>query len=676
MSPREQILAQVLADVVEEKEEDEEEEGAVVPVLLPTAIATTTTTIVASNDERTSLLLLPTASATTTINDDKWYGNGNGDGYGDGGDIISSTRSNNMYNGIDYSDKNDNNNNNIDNTSNTVSGSSPVSIISSICHEVMEQSKTFLPTLQSLILSKIPWFITLRILGQMDDDQNNDTNTASDHNNTNEKGVELAAAALATTLCNVTGMSLCVGFSFALSTLAGQAKGEMFSRNNKHNRSSSSSMINTPIVYLLRAMIIQLVVVFPVGIWWMIGIESLLVQLGQTPIVAQAAAHYLKILAPSLWVYSMQWTITAWSQSIGLADVPATASLWGLGMHLPFNYFFVYGLNFGYLGCAYATICFQTIQFTYIALSLFVTQKGKHRVLHATGGAHIGRNDISIFKSSSNGNVGNGELYVAFSSLQGYREYLNLALPGIVIISEWWASETAIFLSGKLEPNPQTTLAAMTIYQSINAFCFQFPCGLSTAGCARVSNLLGGGSPLEAKFAASINVGLCGIVSGMIGLLLYIVPHTYFPSLFLSNQNNQAIIDQTAATIPFLSIYVFADGIQTGMNGIIKGCGRQKIVVPIVVVAYWIIGVPLAYYLGLVRNHNNALLCTSTTTNSTHDDIDNTDHGTMTFCGDVGLVAGMTAGTWFHMLTLAFIVIYTTNWRKEAIKAKERVKQQ
>ena len=63
--------------------------------------------------------------------------------------------------------------------------------------EIIEQSKTFLPELQSMVLSKIPWFITLRILGEMDGD-----------------GVELAAAALATTLCNVTGMSLCVGFSF------------------------------------------------------------------------------------------------------------------------------------------------------------------------------------------------------------------------------------------------------------------------------------------------------------------------------------------------------------------------------------------------------------------------------------------------------------------------------
>ncbi|OEU17942.1 mate-domain-containing protein, partial [Fragilariopsis cylindrus CCMP1102] len=362
---------------------------------------------------------------------------------------------------------------------------------------------------------------------------------------------ELAAAALATTLCNVTGMSLCIGFSFALSTLAGQAKGEMFSRPKKQNNSNDTAPIQA--------------IVLPVGIWWIYGIENFLIALGQTSVLAVASSNYLQILAPSLWLYAIQWTVTAWTQSIGLASIPAQASLLGLICHIPFNYLFVYLLGFGYLGCAYATICFQAIQLCYISIYLFISQQGKQKVLIATGGQHI--------------------------------EYLNLAIPGIIVISEWWASETAIFLSGTIQPYPQTTLAAMTIYQSINSFCFMIPAGFATAGCARVSNLLGGGYYREAKLAGQINVTCCGIASTCIGLLLFLLPHTLLPSLFVSSKDNQAIINQTASTIPYLSIYVLADGIQTGCNGIIKGCGRQKIVVPIVVFAYWIVGVPLAYYL-------------------------------------------------------------------------------
>mmetsp|Transcript_26265 Transcript_26265/g.57542 ORF Transcript_26265/g.57542 Transcript_26265/m.57542 type:complete len:659 (-) Transcript_26265:259-2235(-) len=539
--------------------------------------------------------------------------------------------------------------------------------------EVIEQSRTFLPALQTMITSKIPWFITLRILGEMDAREENG-------------GVELAAAALSTTLCNVTGMSLCVGFSFALSTLAGQAKGELFSRASRAAEASGKlsadsdfgdcyesqrpknpsdreydddhehSIPNTPVVFLLRGLIIQLMLVIPVGIWWLYGVESFLVRLGQTPELAFHASNYLRILAPSLWVFSIQWTTTAWTQSIGMADVPATAALLGLILHIPFNVLFCFVLGMGYLGCAYAAICFQTVQCLYIVSYLFVYPHGKSRVLESTGGSAVGRKTLTLRK----------ELKIAGGSLRGFWDYLALAIPGIIVISEWWASECAIFLSGRLDPIPETTLAAMTIYQSINSFCFMVPSGFAVAGTARVGNLLGAGNSSGASMAGKVSVICSAICSGAIGILLYTMPHNFLPSLFVSFEENKAIVEQTAATIPWLAFYVFADGVQTGFNGIIKGCGRQKIIVPIVVFAYWVVGVPLAYYFGLYRNGGNDELCAHISNHG--------DEGGMILCGDVGLVAGMTFGTWCHMLLLAVVVIGTTDWKNEAYKAKQRVK--
>ena len=64
------------------------------------------------------------------------------------------------------------------------------------------------PALMSMLLYRFPWLISLRFVGDIG-------------------AQELAAAALATTLCNVTGLSLSVGLSSALSTLAGQARGHL-----------------------------------------------------------------------------------------------------------------------------------------------------------------------------------------------------------------------------------------------------------------------------------------------------------------------------------------------------------------------------------------------------------------------------------------------------------------
>jgi hypothetical protein len=68
---------------------------------------------------------------------------------------------------------------------------------------------------------------------------------------------------------------------------------------------------------------------------------------------------------------------------------------------------------------------------------------------------------------------------------------------------------------------------------------------------------------------------------------------------------------------------VFADGLQAAFNGIIKGCGRQFIIMPIVVIAYWVVGLPLSYYFAFVQN-DGIMECNNTSY----------------FCGDVGLVAG------------------------------------
>ena len=55
---------------------------------------------------------------------------------------------------------------------------------------------------------------------------------------------------------------------------------------------------------------------------------------------------------------------------------------------------------------------------------------------------------------------------------------------GLLMISEWWASEVAVMAAGLL-PDPQRQLSAMAIYQNTNALCFMIPVGLSIACATR-----------------------------------------------------------------------------------------------------------------------------------------------------------------------------------------------
>jgi MATE family multidrug resistance protein len=324
-----------------------------------------------------------------------------------------------------------------------------------------------------------------------------------------------------------------------------------------------------------------------------------------------------------------------------MADVPVYAALVGLILHVPFNLLFIYVFDWGYLGCAAATVMFQAIQPCLISYYLFRTRHGQWRVLESTGAVALGRTDLSSFT----------ELRLAVSSLSGILQYLSLALPGVIIISEWWASEVSIFLSGRLSPNPDLALDGMTIYQSINTFCFMFPVGCSVAAAARVGYCLGQGDPKRAAFAAHVGLLCATVLSALMGSILYFTPHTLFPSFF---SPDSSVVEEASKTIPLLATYVFADGVQNSLNGIIKGCGRQCITAPIVIVAYWVVGVPLAYYFAFARN--DGIMC--------NDEF---------VCGIRGLVSGMTVGTWLHCLLLALVVYGTTRWDFEAERAKERL---
>eukprot|EP00550_Attheya_septentrionalis_P005229 CAMPEP_0198286538 /NCGR_PEP_ID=MMETSP1449-20131203/5605_1 /TAXON_ID=420275 /ORGANISM="Attheya septentrionalis, Strain CCMP2084" /LENGTH=573 /DNA_ID=CAMNT_0043984315 /DNA_START=158 /DNA_END=1879 /DNA_ORIENTATION=+ len=529
--------------------------------------------------------------------------------------------------------------------------------------EVREQWKTSLPAMMGMLLYKIPWLLSLRFVGNIGSE-------------------ELAAAALATTLCNVTGMSLSVGLSSALSTLTGQARGDLRAKaaiikaritiqpeEQKENRETESllnekdhharyddvqiqlgdtplepdlnSIPLSPLVYLYRGLFIQLLFVIPVGVWWLFGIKPLLIRLGQGELLSGMTEKYLRILTPGLWSYSVNWTLTTWAQSLEMADVPAWAASVGLILHIPLNLLFIHVFGWGYLGVGVATVAFQAVQPVVILFYLFGTQQGSSRLMENMFAQAVGRTNITFWK----------EAKLAISSFSGIMQYLSMALPGIIIISEWWASEISIFLAGTLLPGPDLALSGMTIYQSINTFCFMFPVGCSVAGSTRVSNFLGSGDTKGADLAAKVSVTCAFLLSTLMGCILIFTPHSFFPSFFTPDEN---VISEASRLLPLLALYVVGDGIQISLNAIIKACGKQYVMMPIVVVAYWVVGVPLGYYITFIRH--DGYMCEDSY-----------------FCGVTGLVMGLTTGTYVHMLLLAIVVVCSTNWEVESRKAKERL---
>jgi Na+-driven multidrug efflux pump len=66
-----------------------------------------------------------------------------------------------------------------------------------------------------------------------------------------------------------------------------------------------------------------------------------------------------------------------------------------------------------------------------------------------------------------------------------------LAVPGLLMIAEWWAAESIILMGGSL-PNAEINVSVLAIYQTVNAVAYMISYGVHVAASTRVGNNLGG----------------------------------------------------------------------------------------------------------------------------------------------------------------------------------------
>lgn len=411
--------------------------------------------------------------------------------------------------------------------------------------------------------------------------------------------VPLAAAALATTLGNVTGNSIMVGLASAVSTLGGQAFG--------------AGSYPTLGFVLQRAIIILTIAAVPISLAWWYS-EGILRILGQEHDLAKASASYIRALIPGLFFYAWNVCLTAYLQSQRITRPAALAGVVAAVMHFPANVVFIHALGLGYVGAGLATSWSNGV-----VLCL--------NVLYA-----------SWFKRDEPGR----ETWPGFSvraATTEWRPFLRLALPGILMMSEWWASEANILLAGLL-PDPEYNVAAVSIFQVTNALAFMVPVGFSVAVSTRCANELGARRPAHARFASRVAFSLILAVEFIVSALLLAVKK-HWGRLYT---NDERIVRLVSALLVPLAVYTFFDGMLCVATGVIKACGRQWIAGPVVFFSYYVLGIPLACWLSF----------------------GSPDIGAM------GLVVGGTVGTIIHSVII-LVLVQNTDWIGEVTRALERV---
>jgi len=176
-------------------------------------------------------------------------------------------------------------------------------------------------------------------------------------------------------------------------------------------------------------------------------------------------------------------------------------------------------------------------------------------------------------------------------------EFIMLGIPGMAMLcSEWWAYEILTVLAGFIGTE---AVAAQAILFQMVTLAFMLPLGMGVASCSIIGNSLGCGRLKLAKDTGKIALVTNSVMELFLGFLMYSYGSS-FVAIFSEDEEVHSIVRDS---LGFMSAFVFFDGLQCVASGILRGVGKQKIGAIMNIVAFYVIGIPLAYYFCFFLKH-------------------------------------------------------------------------
>lgn len=140
-----------------------------------------------------------------------------------------------------------------------------------------------------------------------------------------------------------------------------------------------------------------------------------------------------------------------------------------------------------------------------------------------------------------------------------------------------------------------TAMAGHQISINIAAMTFMVPLGVSAAAAVRVGRAVGAGDPLAVRRAAAaslvIGVGFMSLTAITMLVAPYPLARAYTPEA--------AVLATAVMLLPLAGLFQVFDGIQVVAVGILRGTGDTRTPMIINVLGFWLLGVPVSWYLGI-----------------------------------------------------------------------------
>lgn len=234
---------------------------------------------------------------------------------------------------------------------------------------------------------------------------------------------------LASSVVNAFGISITIGLSIAVSTLASQASGA---------RSDEALGL-----VLQRALPVNVVFCLPI-VLLLLTLEPILLACGLDDTFATRAGKYGLTLIPAAVCTGALRVLQTWLSAQSITQPQLVLACVMLPVHALLCWALTYRSPLGYLGAGVAMSLSMALRVG--ALYSFIRLSPRCRA------SYPGFRPRDAFT--------------------GWRAYLALALPGVAMLSEYWVGEILMLAAAKL-PQAAATLSALAIYQLGNTTVYQ-----------------------------------------------------------------------------------------------------------------------------------------------------------------------------------------------------------
>lgn len=344
-----------------------------------------------------------------------------------------------------------------------------------------------------------------------------------------------------------------IGFSYASTPLVTGAK----EKNDPRNR---ASLFKNSLILNLGIALISFIVLFLASGYFHL--------LRQEPEVITLAIPFFNVLIFSIVPVSLFFTGKQYFEGLSNTRIALYISIGGNALNVILNYALINGAaglpEMGYMGSAWATFiarCLMGLTFLWIAFKSEVSAEIRGYFFKVK----INRKDLADL------------CRIGFNS-------------GLQFTFEVAAFSIAGLMAGTFG---KEHLDAHGIALNLSAFTYMFSSGISSAATIRCGMFFAQKNWTAVKRASFAAVQLVLVVMGCFAIL-FLLGASVLPLAF---SRESEIIAICSKLLVIAAMFQLFDGLQVTMIGVLRGLQDVKVPTFVTLIAYWIVGIPMAWLL-------------------------------------------------------------------------------